>query len=248
MERLLRFVAEAESLGADDPFTPELLVELGRLVEADWIGYNELDCARRRMLLFSHRPGDDGGELDEEAWEILEQHPLCQAHERGDFRTSKVSDFLTRRELHRMRLYTDWFRPFGVEYELELALPAPQWHTRTFIFDRADGRDFTERDRLVLDLLKPHLERLWRNAEARKRASAGVDPARLTSREREVLSWVARGKTNPQIAELLWVSPATVRKHLENVYAKLGVSTRTAAVARFFSFAAQDAGAATSSR
>jgi DNA-binding CsgD family transcriptional regulator len=55
----------------------------------------------------------------------------------------------------------------------------------------------------------------------------------LTAREREVLTWVARGKTNPEIAELLWVAPSTVRKHLENVYAKLGVKTRTAAVASF---------------
>jgi DNA-binding CsgD family transcriptional regulator len=56
---------------------------------------------------------------------------------------------------------------------------------------------------------------------------------RLTRREREVLGWVARGKTNAEIAQLLWLAPSTVRKHLENVYAKLGVSTRTAAVARF---------------
>jgi DNA-binding CsgD family transcriptional regulator len=55
----------------------------------------------------------------------------------------------------------------------------------------------------------------------------------LTPREREVLAWVARGKTNAEIARLLWLAPGTVRKHLENVYAKLGVSTRTAAVARF---------------
>jgi DNA-binding CsgD family transcriptional regulator len=55
----------------------------------------------------------------------------------------------------------------------------------------------------------------------------------LTAREREVLAWVARGKTNAEIARLLWLAPSTVRKHLENVYAKLGVSTRTAAVARF---------------
>jgi DNA-binding CsgD family transcriptional regulator len=55
----------------------------------------------------------------------------------------------------------------------------------------------------------------------------------LTAREREVLAWVARGKTNAEIARLLWLAPGTVRKHLENVYAKLGVSTRTAAVARF---------------
>ena len=56
----------------------------------------------------------------------------------------------------------------------------------------------------------------------------------LTAREREVLAWVARGKTNAEIAQLLWLAPKTVGKHLENVYAKLGVSTRTAAVARFF--------------
>jgi DNA-binding CsgD family transcriptional regulator len=55
----------------------------------------------------------------------------------------------------------------------------------------------------------------------------------LTPREREVLSWVARGKTNAEVARLLWLSPSTVRKHLENVYSKLGVSTRTAAVVSF---------------
>jgi DNA-binding CsgD family transcriptional regulator len=53
----------------------------------------------------------------------------------------------------------------------------------------------------------------------------------LTRREREILNLVAEGKTNVEIAEQLWVSPATVRKHLENVYAKLGVHTRTAAAA-----------------
>ena len=50
-ERLLRFVAEAESIGGDQPFTPDLLVELGRLVEADWVTYAELDRVRRRRLL-----------------------------------------------------------------------------------------------------------------------------------------------------------------------------------------------------
>ena len=54
---------------------------------------------------------------------------------------------------------------------------------------------------------------------------------RLTPREREILDLVAEGRTNAEIAERLWVSPLTVRKHLENVYAKLGVHTRTAAAA-----------------
>ena len=52
---------------------------------------------------------------------------------------------------------------------------------------------------------------------------------RLTAREAEVLYWVIKGKINRDIADILGASPATVKKHLEHVYAKLGVETRTAA-------------------
>ena len=56
---------------------------------------------------------------------------------------------------------------------------------------------------------------------------------RLTVREREVLAWVAQGKMNTEIAQLLWLAPSTVSKHLENVYAKLGVNAhRRGAVPR----------------
>lgn len=59
------------------------------------------------------------------------------------------------------------------------------------------------------------------------------DALPLTARERDVLALVAQGKTNDQIAQRLWLSPGTVRKHLENTYRKLGVRTRTAAATRF---------------
>jgi DNA-binding CsgD family transcriptional regulator len=45
---------------------------------------------------------------------------------------------------------------------------------------------------------------------------------------------VAQGNTNREIAESLWIAPTTVRRHLENIYDKLGVRTRTAAAARLF--------------
>ena len=54
---------------------------------------------------------------------------------------------------------------------------------------------------------------------------------RLTTREAEVLHWVVQGKTNRDIGDILGTSPRTVHKHLEHVFAKLGVETRTAAAA-----------------
>ena len=68
-------------------------------------------------------------------------------------------------------------------------------------------------------------------------APAGGPPALasklpLTGREHEVLRWVAAGKTDRDIADILAISHRTVHKHLQRVYGKLGVETRTAAVMR----------------
>jgi DNA-binding NarL/FixJ family response regulator len=61
-------------------------------------------------------------------------------------------------------------------------------------------------------------------------AARGLN-ANLTPREAEVLSWLAKGKTNRDIGDILGMSPRTVNKHLEHIFEKLGVETRTAAVA-----------------
>jgi DNA-binding CsgD family transcriptional regulator len=323
-ERLLRFVAGADSVGGDQPFTPELLAELAGLIPVDSVSYNELDRVRRRSLFLVGSPdyeGDEDDEIpDEVAWRvILGEHPLCLRQQEGYFGAVKLSDFFSQRELHQTWVYNNWFRPLGIEHEIEVAIPSPLWHTKTFLFNRSGGRDFTERDRLILDHLQPHLARLWQAARTRRLLSSALaeldradehsfrgvivlglghevdvasPPAQrqlreffpptsrgrlppalaewlesdgertlirrrgrrqltvkradgdllleerqeeivLTAREREVLGLVAFGKTNAEIAGRLWLAPSTVRKHLENVYAKLGVSTRTAAVARF---------------
>jgi DNA-binding CsgD family transcriptional regulator len=324
-EKLLRFVAQAESIDGDQPFTPELLVELGRLIQSDWVTYHEVDHVRRRLLLYVLRPGDDDEDEDVDAtgeewdWELMQEHPVCRRwREDGSFGALRISDVITRREFRGSRYYAESFAPWDVQHELKTRLPSPLWHARTFALHRSGRHDFTARDRLLLEFLTPHFTRLWHAARTRRllasalgeleradeQGSRGVVflgprgqvdfmspqargllrdffpaptvgrlPAALadwlerdrsqslvrrrgerrlviertadslileeqvgeilTLREREVLSWVARGKTNAEIAELLWLAPGTVRKHLENVYAKLGVSTRTAAVARF---------------
>ena len=61
--------------------------------------------------------------------------------------------------------------------------------------------------------------------------SADLSHYQLTPRELDVLAWIARGKTNRDIAEILGMSPRTVNKHLEHIFVKLGVETRAAAAA-----------------
>jgi DNA-binding CsgD family transcriptional regulator len=92
---------------------------------------------------------------------------------------------------------------------------------------------FSARDRERMELLQPHLAFLYRQAcEHGTPLSFEQDDALLTPREREVMSWLSFGKTDADIAQLLQISPRTVHKHLEHIYVKLGVETRTAAVMR----------------
>ncbi|HKY02616.1 MAG TPA: response regulator [Burkholderiales bacterium] len=87
----------------------------------------------------------------------------------------------------------------------------------------------------VIARVAAHVSTARRLEEARaskQRIEPIIHPTRaenLTQREAEVLNWLAKGKTNRDIAEILGMSPRTVNKHLEHIYVKLGVETRTAA-------------------
>lgn len=315
-EAVLRFVAGAGAVTGDDPFPPAVLEQLGRLVRADRVSYCEQDRLRCRTRLETNRSGDSARTPACTYWEIADEHPVCSHHNTGDVRALKVSDFIDTSALRKTRLYRLWFAPSGIEHELDVAIPSPPWHTKTFLFARR-RHDFDERDRLILDLLQPHFGRLWREARTRRVLRATLeelergstegsravivldgaggadyvsgrarsllrtyfggdvhaDPLQglaawlasrqstlvrtrgratltltrsndtllleervdigLTPRERQVMVWVARGKTNKETARILAISPGTVRRHLENTYRKLGVTSRTAAAARF---------------
>ena len=139
-----------------------------------------------------------------------------------------ISDFYSVRAQHSTAMYSECDGPAGVEREIRVCLPAGPGRTLRLLWCRGRGPDFSERDRDVLTLLRPHLHAAYLSAERRRQGTA-----QLTGRQREVLGYVAAGHTNGQIAARLRVSEGTVRKHLENVYERLGVTNRVAAVARF---------------
>jgi DNA-binding NarL/FixJ family response regulator len=96
-------------------------------------------------------------------------------------------------------------------------------------FWRGPGSDFSERDRALLVLLRPHLHQAYLDAERRRHPVP-----ELTARHWDLLRLVAAGHTNAQIARRLGISEGTVGTHLENIYGRLHVSSRTAAVTRAF--------------
>ena len=84
---------------------------------------------------------------------------------------------------------------------------------------------------LHLSLSRRRHEQLLLLEEKPIETTATLDQYQLTPREIDVLRWVAKGKTNRDIGEILGMSPRTVNKHLEHIYVKLGVETRAAATA-----------------
>jgi DNA-binding CsgD family transcriptional regulator len=142
-----------------------------------------------------------------------------------------LSDVLSHRQLVRTPMYREYYKPLGIADEVILWLPAPQGEARCLSMHRT-GSAFDERSRDLLTLLRPYLALIIERNELRNRLSEQPDTAGLTPREAEVLDWVAQGKQNKEIAALLQTSPHTIRTQLQVIYEKLGVHTRTAAVAK----------------
>jgi DNA-binding CsgD family transcriptional regulator len=288
------------------------------VVGCDYVVFNELDHANRTvvdevtcsaLLLCESEPFVD------DEWEALWSAPF-RRYKRfyGPLKVVKLSDFFPRHERRNREINWAWER--NAVDSMHLYLTSARTYAANLCFE--SSRDFAERERIVLQLLRPHLAARYRAAELRRRLGAALaalehgespdcgilligpdgslefastraealleryfgDPASLpaeitgwrsdavarplvvsgpegrlvvesidsgralvlrarsraelllTPREAEVMRCVAAGHSNASIAAILVVEPATVRKHLEHVFDKLGVRSRTAAVAR----------------
>lgn len=339
--RVLDVLRDCYALRSLDEFPQYVIRRLSRLVPADIVTYNEVNPRARRSTWIWFPDTSVPDSLKQAFDHHMRQHPLITYHaRRADGRTLKISDFLSRHRFHDLGLYREFFRHYDVEDQIALALPAPPPIVIGIAFNR-HARNFSEPERWMLELLRPHVTQSYLNAEAFSRverrlraldqaleeSGEGVitlapdlsirvinararhwiahyfdwrsskrlpeplarwvrshhvffgprdtvpppraplvverdgrrlvvrlldDPGEamlilkeratvvepsalesldLTRREAEVLAWVARGKTNAEIAATLGTRPRTITKHLERIFPKLGVATRTAAAA-----------------
>jgi DNA-binding CsgD family transcriptional regulator len=340
---LLEFLRDIYAVRDIRSFRLQLVSNVSRLVGSEITTYNEVDPTAKQHTSAADHPDalefpDSHSIFDKH----IAEHPLIgQYAQSGDCRALKISDFLTKSQFHSLGLYTDFYGRVGVQHQIAFVLPA----TRPMVIGIALNRsrpDFSERDRLLLNLIQPHVVQAYRNAKAvtqmsrqlgmavhalehldsavvvvnqATRVLVTTERARqllakyfphptptgsqlpdmlrrwirhhennlsgtgkafvrtplivdqegsrlivrllsdadcallslmeqpkatvpeifesfgLTRREAEVLSWVAQGKTNVVIGNILGLSPRTVQKHLEHIFQRLGVETRTAAAA-----------------
>lgn len=229
LDGALAVVSEAASTQGEQPFELPVIERLLALIPADRAGYFEYRKPGSNIYTveFSYPNPFDWG--SEQVQTFLRWWPLRDdLWDRAD-QAIRDSDLLTRRQWLRNPWYMDG--PSRTrEHEMKMWLPAPVGIVRGFWFDRdADGGEFGERDRAVLTVLRPHLAAVRERWESQRRPAL-----LLTTRETAVLELVREGLTNREIAARLVISAGTVRSHLEHAFEKLGVHTRTAALARAF--------------
>ncbi len=254
LRRVLRYAELAVEVNDFGAVGPVLLRGLAELVGADAAMLQEVDLAGGPRVVAVGWPAEQFTLRHAEGYTpVLTTHPLvvkCSTLPPDHALQSapvRVSDLLSRREWRASLVYqqTDW----RFDDEMGHIVDARGTALRGIWLSRS-GRSFTDRERDLLMLTRRHvavaLRRVnrdqhralqilprpaWVPVSAAPARPAGTAGATLSGREQEVLALVARGLTDAQLGRRLGISPRTVGKHLERVYAKLGVPNRAAAVA-----------------
>jgi len=228
--------AIGESCPDGDAFARRGLECLPRLVSSELTTLSVCDLDTGHRSVVSDRPGAISRREIEVFDHYFYQHPLVREHGRNPRAVTRdTGELLPGSAFRRTPLYNDYYRVIGIDHAMAVPIHVDGRMLVSFVLNRSK-RGFGDRDRACMEMMRPHLGNLYRLSVAARRhwvpAAESALPDSLTPRERDVLRWVGAGKTDRDIGAILEISPRTVHKHLQNIYEKLGVETRTAAAMR----------------
>ena len=225
-----RHLAQSRSVGI---FIDQSLGCLEEFFTGSLVSFNRIDLEKRTGAA-AFRPYR--AELDQAVdgvGRLLDEHPLHQWYtSQPDWSPVRISDVMPWERFRRTRLLTEVLAPVGACHMIAIMLVPPS--SGQFVYfgtTRADP-DYTHGELELCRSLQPCLVALYTALTLAERASPNGKAMALTRREHAVLGYLADGLTAEAIARRLSARPATVRKHLQNLYAKLGTSDRLGAVIR----------------
>lgn len=186
-------------------------------------------CIRgNRIVAFSATDPGFAALLLQNTPQITRNHPRFRHLELAG-KVLLTSDFATRRDWENEEFFGPGWKslPYQDDLGVNMLLANGSMMSAALMRER---RTFREEDREMFALLLPHMQSLFSPPPAPgARSLAGLG---LTGREQEVLFWITEGKRNSEAAQILGIAPGTVKRHLENIYAKLGVESRQGAARR----------------
>ena len=232
----------------DDPHTlpHRLSLALGTLLSFDFAA---VECFGRAG--WKGRLLDESRGLIEKHFDaflrLAATHPLFPAFLSGvlSHKSFRLSDVISRRDLQALEISDHFLRPMSVDVQMAVSVPLSQGAADVLILSR-QGKDFSIREKERLTAFLPHIILARRRSLLCSAVCYESFPENaletehfflhlqerfgLSRRESEVIWWMVLGKSDRDIADICQISCRTVGKHCENIYRKLGVECRTAAV------------------
>ena len=218
---------------------------VGALLPADQVGWLSVDTGGGEAEVYG-TGGIDRPEIVQALARWAGAHPMLLSYRArpGDMAPLRMSDLIAVRAWRSHPVYSEVYSPLGAVYQICAAIvPYRDGAGAGWGFNRT-GHNFTDNELELVARLQPVLIALNQastrafgaTASRPGTAVAGRDEAvakaGLTPREARVLELLAAGLTADAIGHTCRISPRTVRKHLENIYAKLGCHDRLMAVRR----------------
>jgi len=239
----LSLVGDVYAMLEIEEFRAGLLGALRHALPSDWVSLNEVGSDPEAIFAIVEP------ELEDRWLQVWRAHalenPLVERFGRTrDGRALRFSDVISSDELHALALYRNFYAHIGLEHQIAFTLPARSGVIIGVALSRRE-RDYTDAERELLEIARPHLIQAYNNALRHSRLLDGrseqaplhaqqIEQLRslgLTTREAQVLSAASHGSSDREIAQALQISHRTVQKHLQRTYAKLGARDRAQAAA-----------------
>lgn len=236
MRRAVHATRSLTELSSLERFPVSAAEVLRELIPCEHCAYDAIDLKLGKAIVVAN-PRDavfDGG--PEALAQLGHQNPIIVRGLAGDHSVQRLSDYMTRRQLHRTQLYRDVYRHISLEYQLGVRLPnvahsLGRASQLVGLSVTRNHRDFSEADKLLLALLRPHfaatLERLHQIALARA-VVAGVQADHsswvlLVDRE-DVVAWAsdeAEEALGVRVGQRLVLDPHLTVHRVPNAYPSL---------------------------